>query len=58
MVFVLLLVCGTSLTLFATTQRLYKEEDNGYFALTMLVLPVLVFLVGERVWARDSRGQV
>jgi hypothetical protein len=57
MVFVLLLVCGTSLTLFATTQRLYKEEDNGYFALTMLVLPVLVFLVARaRLGTRFARA--
>ncbi|MCG8346476.1 MAG: hypothetical protein MI924_01685 [Chloroflexales bacterium] len=44
-VFVLLLVCGTSLTPFAATQRLHKEEDNSYFVLTMLVIPGLVFLV-------------
>jgi hypothetical protein len=46
-VFLLLLVCGTILTLFATTQRLYKEEDSSYFALTMLVLPGLVFLAAQ-----------
>ncbi len=56
-IFVLLLIVGSALVLFATSQHVYKEQDNVYFALAMLMLPALTLLIScERFGTRLVRA--
>ena len=56
-IFLLLLIVGTALVLFATSQHVSKEQDNVYFALAMLILPAITFLLScERFGMRLVRA--
>jgi hypothetical protein len=56
-IFLLLLIVGTALVLFATSQHVSKEQDNVYFALAMLILPAITFLLScERFGTRLVRA--